>query len=124
MSFVDAVKSFFNNYAKFSGRARRSEFWYAQLFVNLAALICFFIDVTLFSSTLSASGGGIITGIFVLAIIVPSLAVLVRRLHDTDKSGWYALISLIPLVGNIILFVFLVQDSTPANQYGVSDKVI
>ncbi|MEZ7827275.1 MAG: DUF805 domain-containing protein, partial [Aquiluna sp.] len=69
-------------------------------------------------------GGGILGLIWILVTILPALAVLVRRLHDTDRSGWWALIGLIPLVGGVVLFVFSVLDSTAGeNQYGASVKL-
>ena len=103
-------------YAQFQGRARRAEFWW---FV-LANII---ISVVLLVLTAIASVFIVLYVIFWLGMIIPSLAVGVRRLHDTGKSGWFLLLDLIPLVGPIILLVFFATDGTPgANQYGMSEK--
>ncbi len=120
MSMVEAVKSVFGQYATFTGRARRSEYWYFTLFNFLVSLV---ISV-LWAVILRGEGSlNFLSGIWTLATFVPSLAVSIRRLHDTGKSGWYCLISLIPLVGAIILIVFLATDSQPGtNQYGPNPK--
>ena len=127
MSFGEALKSFWANYTNFKGRARRSEYWFVQLFlviVNLAAAV---IDFALMNGDVErfvANGGGGIVGlILILATIIPAIAVLIRRLHDTGRSGWWALIGLIPLAGAIVLLVFTVEDSNPTeNKYGTSPK--
>ena len=120
MSMVEAVKSVFGQYATFTGRARRSEYWYFTLFNFLVSLV---ISV-LWAVILRGEGSlNFLSGIWTLATFVPSLAVSIRRLHDTGKSGWYCLISLIPLAGAIILIVFLATDSQPGtNQYGPNPK--
>jgi uncharacterized membrane protein YhaH (DUF805 family) len=103
-------------YAKFDGRARRPEFWWFQLANAIVAIILDLLGSV--SSILSP-----IYVIYALAIIIPSVAVGIRRLHDTGRSGWWWLIALVPLVGPIVLLVFFVLDSTPGtNQYGVSEK--
>ena len=117
MSFVDAIKSVFTQYVGFSGRARRSEFWYFYLFTILLSIVASIVQRAMTNST-----NGIVTTIIGLAIILPYLAVAVRRLHDTSRSGWWLLIGLIPVVGTIILIVFWVQDSHGDNQYGPSPK--
>lgn len=127
MGFATAVKSFWSNYTNFSGRARRSEYWFIQLFLILTNLAVAAIDLALMNGDLErfiANGGGGIVGlIWILATIVPAVAVLVRRLHDTSRSGWWALIGLLPIVGGIILLVFTVQDSNAGdNTYGASPK--
>jgi uncharacterized membrane protein YhaH (DUF805 family) len=127
MNFGSALKSFWTNYTNFKGRARRSEYWFVQLFlviVNLAAAV---IDFALMDGDVErfvANGGGGIVGlILILATIIPAIAVLIRRLHDTGRSGWWALIGLIPLAGAIVLLVFTVEDSNPTeNKYGPSPK--
>lgn len=127
MGFATAVKSFWSNYTNFSGRARRSEYWFIQLFLVLTNLAVAAIDLALMNGDLErfiANGGGGIVGlIWILATIVPAVAVLIRRLHDTSRSGWWALIGLLPIVGGIILLVFTVQDSDSGeNPYGASPK--
>lgn len=111
------------NYATFEGRARRREYWYFAL-VNALIFAAFAIAMSA-----AASGGRSPTtafagyGIFALLVLLPSIAVTVRRLHDTGRSGWWFWISLVPVVGGIVLFVFTVLDSTPGNnQYGPSPK--
>ena len=117
MSFVDAIKSCFSQYVGFAGRARRSEFWYFHLFTFLVGIVA-----SLLQRAVSDSSSGVITGIVSLALILPSLAVGVRRLHDTSRTGWWILIGLIPIIGTIVLIVFYVQDSHADNAYGPSPK--
>jgi len=115
----------YKRYADFSGRSRRKEYWSFYLFFSLANLILYILPY--FADTEFESPYGYITialyGLFFLVTIIPSLAVLVRRLHDTGKSGWYYFICLIPFVGSFILFIFTLQDSEPGeNQYGPNPK--
>jgi len=128
MGFGTAVKSFWANYANFKGRARRSEYWFISLFLFLTNLAAAIIDFVLLGNDIDrfiANGGGGIVGlVWILATIVPALSVLVRRLHDTGRSGWWALIGFVPLAGGIVLFVFTVSDTHPGeNTYGPSPKV-
>jgi len=105
------------NYVNFSGRARRAEYWWTYL-INIVILIVLFII-----GGIIGDAGIILPLLFGLAIILPTLGVMVRRLHDTGKSGWYYFISLIPFVGGIILLVFLATDGEKGpNQYGPSPK--
>jgi len=120
MGFMDAVKNaIMNNYVNFSGRASRSEYWWFILFgfvVNSSANI---IDAILGIEIVSGSPYGPLTSITILALLLPNIGLVVRRLHDTGRSGWMYLIGLIPCVGFIILIVFLVQDGEPhPNAYG------
>ncbi|MCX8731094.1 DUF805 domain-containing protein [Gilliamella sp. B2969] len=108
------------NYANFSGRARRKEYWLFTLFVAIFYLVL--IILASLSETM-ASAMSLIEVIFLLVILIPNIAVTVRRLHDTDKSGWWYLISFIPFVGGIVLLVFMCINSTPgSNQYGDNPK--
>lgn len=108
--------SVLKKYAVFSGRARRAEYWYFILFNMIISIVLGIIDGVIGS-------GGILGGIYPLAVLIPSIAVSVRRLHDTNHSGWWLLISLLPFIGAIILLVFLVRDSQPGqNQYGPNPK--
>ena len=103
-------------YAQFTGRARRAEYWWFAL----ASLI---IGVVLSVLGAASSIFNIVYFIYALAVLVPSIAVGIRRLHDTDKSGWWLLIALVPFVGFIILIVFFAMDSTRGtNQWGTSEK--
>jgi uncharacterized membrane protein YhaH (DUF805 family) len=112
MNFVEAVKSGFNNYVNFSGRAQRSAFWWWAVFVIIVDIIVFIVDRVIL-------GGPVLAWIAFLALILPGLAISVRRLHDLDRSGWWLLIVLIPLVGLIVLLIWYCMRGTPApNQYG------
>ena len=102
-------------YAQFTGRARRREYWMFALFNAIMFIIANVID--------DAIGCVIVRPLYDLFIFVPSLSVSIRRLHDTDRSGWMLLLAFIPLVGLIILLVFLGQDSKPGeNRFGVNPK--
>ncbi len=111
------------NYANFSGRAQRAEYWYFFLFYLLIYIGLAIADgVT--GSFSAETGIGLLGSIFALGMLIPSLAVGVRRLHDTGRSGWCVLIAIIPLIGGIVLLVFTVQDSTPSeNKYGPNPKI-
>ena len=127
MSFGTALKAFWSNYRNFKGRARRSEYWYIQLFLVATNLAAAAIDLALMDGDvdrfIANGGGGIIGLIWIIATIVPALAVLVRRLHDTNRSGWWALIGFVPVVGTIVILVFTVSDSDQSeNRYGSSPK--
>lgn len=115
MSFIDAVRAALSKYATFSGRSRRSEYWWFALFNLLVSLVGAGVDAAL--------GRPLIQFVVALALLLPNLAVLVRRLHDTNRSGWWVLIGLVPLVGSIVLIVFAAQDSQPGtNRFGDSPK--
>ena len=127
MNFTAAIRSFWSRFADFKGRSRRSEYWYVQLFLVVTNLAVAGIDLALMDGDvdrfIANGGGGIVGLIWIFATIVPALAVLVRRLHDTGKTGWWALVGFIPLVGSIVLLVFTVTDSSPGeNKYGTSPK--
>ena len=108
--FIDALKK----YADFSGRATRKQYWMFVLFYVIIYIALTVIDVVLQTFVLGV--------IFSLALFIPSLSVAARRLHDTGRTGWWQLIYLIPLIGLIIMIVFLVQDSHDENQYGPNPK--
>jgi uncharacterized membrane protein YhaH (DUF805 family) len=109
-------------YAEFGGRAKRKEYWMFMLFNAIFFSILMFIDRMLGTSSIQG-GIGLLSGIYLLAVLIPSIAVTVRRLHDTGRSGWWILIELVPFVGPIILLVFMLQDSTPGyNQHGPNPK--
>lgn len=109
-------------YAVFSGRARRKEYWFFALFNIIIGLALTFID---FSTGLYdvESEIGLLSSLYSLAVLVPSIAVTIRRLHDTSRTGWWFLIAFVPIIGVIVLLVFMVFDSTPGdNQYGPNPK--
>lgn len=115
MGFQDAIKVCFAKYVDFNGRARRSEYWYFVLFNFIVSLVAGFID--------GALGLGFLGLVAGLALLLPGIAVSIRRLHDIGKSGWWVLIALIPLVGWIILIVFACQAGTAgSNAYGEDPK--
>lgn len=121
MSFGAAVGSCLRKYASFSGRARRSEYWWWMLFFVLCYSVATGIDAS--AGLLAEDGTGVVNTIAGLALTLPGIAVTVRRLHDTGRSGWFCLLSLVPLVGPIVMFVFTVTDSQRFNNpYGPSPK--
>ncbi|MBW7843823.1 MAG: DUF805 domain-containing protein [Ignavibacterium sp.] len=112
------------NYAGFSGRARRKEYWMFVLFNVIFAIVAMILDNVL-GIAIEGVGYGPLYGLYLLAMIIPSLAVAVRRLHDVGKSGWMILISLIPIIGAIWLLVLMVTDGNPGeNQYGPNPKEV
>lgn len=118
--YIEVLKK----YTVFSGRARRKEYWFFVLFNVLVSIALTFIDGV--TGTLSAeSGVGLLSGLYGLAVLVPSIAVGVRRLHDIGRSGWWLLIVLVPLLGVLVLLVFAVLDSQPgSNEYGPNPKEV
>lgn len=133
-NLVSAYKSMFKKYAQFNGRSRRSEYWYATLANVIIVFLMYMIMIPSFISvgqygTVSDSQAAtlgilsIVMTLYSFAIIIPGLAMGVRRLHDTGRSGWYMLLGLIPYIGSIILIVFMAQDTQRgANQYGPDPK--
>jgi uncharacterized membrane protein YhaH (DUF805 family) len=111
-------------YVDLSGRARRKEYWMFHLF-NVIFTIAVVILASIFGTASEEDlGFRVIYGLFALAIILPTLSVTVRRLHDVGKSGWWIFISLVPLIGSIWLLVLMVTDSQPGeNQYGPNPKM-
>jgi len=104
------------NYLNFSGRAQRMEYWMFALFNIIFAVVLVIIESILHLE-------GEISGLFGLAILIPSFAVAFRRLHDTDHSGWWFFIGMVPIIGLIIFFVFMVQDSQAyENRFGPNPK--
>tara|TARA_Y100000815_G_C13267951_1_gene471846 strand:- start:24 stop:638 length:615 start_codon:yes stop_codon:yes gene_type:complete len=113
--FQDSVRTVFKRYALFQGRSRRPEFWWFVLFSFIANLVASMVDLMLFG----ANDFSPLSTLFSLAVLVPSLAVGARRLHDTGRSGWWQLLGLIPIIGWIILIIWLAKkgDEHP-NEYG------
>ena len=109
-------------YVDFSGRARRKEYWMFALFNFIFAIVAIILD-NIFGTAIENVGYGIFYSLFALAVFLPSLAVLVRRLHDVGKSGWFILIGLIPIIGGIWLLILMVTDGQPGeNKYGANPK--
>ncbi|HKM88768.1 MAG TPA: DUF805 domain-containing protein [Xanthobacteraceae bacterium] len=111
MNFGQAITSGFSNYVNFSDRAIRSEYWYWFLFVVLCQIATMIID--------SVIGVQLTTSILSLAVLLPGIAVGVRRLHDLDRTGWWLLLGLVPLIGAIVLIVWFCTRGTPGpNRFG------
>jgi len=108
-------------YAVFSGRARRREYWFFLLFNVLIGIALVTIDVVLGTYD-EANGFGVLSGVYYLGVLVPSIAVTIRRLHDTGRSGWWFLLSFVPL-GGLVVLVFTLLDGEPGpNAYGDDPK--
>ena len=115
--YIEVLKK----YAVFSGRARRREYWMFVLFNVIIAVVLTIIEGI--ADAGSEGSRSTLTTLYGLAVLIPSLAVSVRRLHDTGRSGWWLLIGLIPIIGTIVLLIFMVQDGRPTdNQYGPNPK--
>lgn len=118
--FIKVLKQ----YADFKGRARRKEYWMFVLFYSIFLIITSILDITL-GIDFGGTGTGPITLLFYLVILIPGLAVTVRRLHDVGKSGWMILINFIPIIGGIWLLVLLLTNSNQGeNKYGANPKEI
>jgi uncharacterized membrane protein YhaH (DUF805 family) len=124
-SFGQAIARFFKKYATFSGRASRSEYWWWFLFnliigvvISIIGSVLGFVQVDAATGAVTLGAGyvlvSVIGGIWGLATLVPHLAIIWRRLHDTNKSGGFFFLSFIPFVGTIILIVLLALDTNPA----------
>ena len=127
MKFIESIRYCYKNYAKFKGRASRSEYWYWQLYSLLgtfgstfivAFIAAFFAEIFGADGTQAASLGVVTYYLFGLSATIPTLASGVRRLHDIGKSGWNLFFMFIPLVGGILLLVWLCRDGGPDNEYG------
>lgn len=129
--YVKALKQ----YVDFSGRARRREYWMFVLVNVVIVLVLSLIDTLLGTGgwraasgggSISASGNlGLLSGLYSLAVLLPSIAVAVRRLHDTDRSGWWFLLGFIPIIGGIVLLVFYVLEGTRGpNRFGPDPKAV
>lgn len=130
MTFGQAIRSCLSKYVTFSGRAARSEFWWWVLFVFVGQLVLLFVDSALFGRIDVTSQEGsvgfqaksdmpVLTTLFMLAMLLPSISVMVRRLHDTGHSGWWYWIGLVPFVGFILLQIWFIQRGTEGrNAYG------
>jgi uncharacterized membrane protein YhaH (DUF805 family) len=116
--YLEALKK----YAVFEGRSRRKEYWFFGFFNAIFSVVLVIADV-LFGTSGGLSSPGLLSGLYTLGVFLPALAVLVRRLHDTNRSGWWVLISFLPLIGVLVLLFFSLQEGQPGeNQYGISPK--
>lgn len=108
------------NYANFKGRARRQEYWMFAFINLMIAVLLSIVDTVVFSA-----GNFIFSSLYMLIVLIPGIAVAVRRLHDTSRSGWWMLLAVIPVIGVLALIIMMCVDSTPApNQYGSNPKGI
>lgn len=125
MGFTAAIRSGFDHYVKFDGRASRSAYWWWALFVFIVGIVANVLDGVFglqqfreFNGQMYAAGG-VISGLATLALLLPNLSVTIRRLHDTDRSGWWWFIVIIPVVGWIIYLYFMIARGTPGpNRFG------
>lgn len=144
MSFIESIRTVLSKYATFNGRARRSEFWWYYLAVTIVESVLYFVLVVpalsaFTSATMEAAVAGtappampgalatgqLIMSLVALAVFLPTLGVMVRRLHDTGRSGFLVLLGLIPVVGFIILVVWWASAGTPGpNQHGPDPKAV
>lgn len=122
MDFQTAIRTCLSKYVDFSGRARRSEYWYFALFSFLVGVVTNILDAVIGTDYDGATSGGLLNTVASLALFLPGLAAGVRRLHDTDRSGWWILIGIIPIIGWILIIVWFCTDSKPDNKYGPNPK--
>jgi len=126
MGFGQAVSTCFQKYVTFSGRARRSEYWWWWLFTVIVGTVAVIADNALglhISTTSGADKVGWVTAVATLFLVLPTIAVTFRRLHDTGRSGWWWLLGLLCCVGELLVFIFCISDSAAGpNQYGPNPK--
>lgn len=116
MDFITAVETCFRKYVTFSGRASRSEFWWFMLFVVLVSIVLSVIDVVIFEPEESLSP---LSDLFSLATFLPTLSVTSRRLHDIDRSAWWMLLFLLPVIGwAVLIYWHVLKGSEGDNQFG------
>ena len=122
MSFMESIQTVFQKYAVFEGRARRSEYWWFVLGYSIVNGVLSGLT-NAFSGSAMGTIMGILSAIVALGVLVPSISVTTRRLHDIGKSGWWQLLALVPCVGAIILIIWTAKDSDPGdNMYGSNPK--
>lgn len=115
MTFFEAVTTVLRKYVEFGGRARRAEYWYWTLFVMIVSICASILDVVIFPM----NEWGPLNTVFSIATLLPAIAVGVRRLHDTNRSGWWLLLALVPLVGWIVLLIWTISRGTTGdNRFG------
>ena len=112
----------YRRYAEFSGRSRRKEYWMYVLFNIIVAVVLSILEGVAGLSQMVGPYGPL-TALFVLGSLVPSIAVSIRRLHDTDRSGWWLLLALVPIIGSLVLLYFYILEGTRGqNEYGADPK--
>jgi len=123
VNITDSIKQFFSRYTDFRGRTPRSGYWWVVLFLVLASVVMWAVDMALFRGIypqeLLEQGLGPASLLLIAAVFIPNLALGFRRLHDTNRSAWWILIGLVPFAGAVVLLVFYLLPSTPGdNKYG------
>ena len=108
------------SYAEFSGRARRSEYWHFLLLNMIVAAVLAFADTVV----RKILGFGFLEPIYALVVLLPSIAVSIRRLHDTDRSGWWLLLAFVPLVGLVLIWFMAEDGNAGTNRYGQDPKLV
>lgn len=117
--FIDALK----NAVNFSGRARRKAYWMFVLFYVIFAFVAGVLDGILGTTVNPKTGMGVIGGLYIFLMLLPLIALSIRRLHDTDRSGWWFLINFVPLIGGLVFFVFTLLEGTRGdNRFGPDPK--
>ncbi|MFD1624549.1 DUF805 domain-containing protein [Azospirillum griseum] len=127
MGFVEAIRSVLSNGVTFSGRAPRSEYWYWMLFYLIVTILAAVLDFGLLMEDAEewSESAGIVERLITLILAIPSLAVSVRRLHDIDRSGWWVLLSFVPLVGWLVLLIWNVKKGDAVdNRFGPPHPVM
>ncbi len=118
MDFMTAVRTCLSKYVDFTGRARRSEFWYFVLFNLIVQVVASILDNAA-GTDFDSANGGVISTLATLGMLLPSIAVSARRLHDIGKSGWWQLMGIIPILGWVLVIIWYATNTKPgANQYG------
>jgi uncharacterized membrane protein YhaH (DUF805 family) len=120
---VDWYISVLKQYAVFSGRSRRKEYWFFALFNLIISIVLGIVDGIFGLSV--GEGFGLLGLLYMLAVLLPAIGVSIRRLHDTGRSGWWLLLAFVPIIGAIVLLIFFVLDSQPEpNEYGANPKAL
>lgn len=123
MGFAEAVRTCLSKYVTFEGRARRSEFWYFVLFQIIVSVVAGILDAIVFPNWNVTGDQGPLPWLTNALLLLPSIAVTARRLHDIDKSGWWQLLNFIPIIGWIIMLIWLVRDGQrQPNRFGYDPK--
>lgn len=118
MGFQEAVKSFFSRWSDFKTRSSRSEYWWAYLGMMIISFVVGLV-IGILMTVLGETIGNILMLVFYIVILVPSIAIMVRRLHDHDKSGWWVLIIFVPILGGLyLLYLFVTKGTDGPNRFG------
>jgi uncharacterized membrane protein YhaH (DUF805 family) len=123
MTFGEANATFFRKYVDFSGRARRSEYWWVVLFLLVVSVPVAVVDTVLFVDIVLEMGIGPSSLLLAVGVLLPGISLAVRRFHDVGLSGWFVLLTLIPIAGGVFALIVALLDSQPGiNRFGPSSK--